>query len=59
VQSVAGGAAAGKGAASAAGAAAASSPAYTGIRQAAMKIIQEEGFMSFWKGNGALIIRVR
>ncbi|KAG2445372.1 hypothetical protein HYH02_008837 [Chlamydomonas schloesseri] len=32
--------------------------AYTGVGQAAMKIIREEGFLAFWKGNGVNIIRI-
>ncbi|KAG2502088.1 hypothetical protein HYH03_000580 [Edaphochlamys debaryana] len=32
--------------------------AYTGVGQAAAKIIREEGFLAFWKGNGVNIIRI-
>lgn len=35
-----------------------SSTAYTGVGQAASKIIREEGFLAFWKGNGTNIIRI-
>jgi solute carrier family 25 (mitochondrial phosphate transporter), member 23/24/25/41 len=32
--------------------------AYTGVWQAASKILKEEGFVAFWKGNGTNIIRI-
>lgn len=32
--------------------------AYTGIRQAARKILKEEGARAFWKGNGVNVVRV-
>uniref|UniRef100_A0A7S0R2M7 Uncharacterized protein n=1 Tax=Chlamydomonas leiostraca TaxID=1034604 RepID=A0A7S0R2M7_9CHLO len=32
--------------------------AYTGIFQAAGKILREEGFLALWKGNSVLIIRI-
>ena len=32
--------------------------AYTGVWQAASKILKEEGFIAFWKGNGTNIIRI-
>ena len=32
--------------------------AYTGVWQAASKILKEEGFAAFWKGNGTNIIRI-
>ena len=35
-----------------------SATAYTGVGQAASKIIREEGFRAFWKGNGTNIIRI-
>lgn len=35
-----------------------SSTAYTGVWQAAKKIVSEEGFLAFWKGNGTNIIRI-
>lgn len=35
-----------------------SATAYTGVGQAAAKIIREEGFLAFWKGNGVNIIRI-
>ncbi|PSC70667.1 mitochondrial substrate carrier [Micractinium conductrix] len=35
-----------------------SSTAYTGVGQAARKILAEEGFRAFWKGNGLNIIRI-
>lgn len=31
---------------------------YTGVSHAALKIIQEEGFLAFWKGNGVNIVRI-
>lgn len=31
--------------------------AYTGVGQAARKILAEEGLLAFWKGNGLNIIR--
>mmetsp|Transcript_21346 Transcript_21346/g.69102 ORF Transcript_21346/g.69102 Transcript_21346/m.69102 type:complete len:330 (+) Transcript_21346:1499-2488(+) len=31
---------------------------YTGLGQATMKILREEGVLSFWKGNGVNIIRI-
>lgn len=35
-----------------------SSTAYTGVWQAASKILREEGILAFWKGNGTNIIRI-
>lgn len=35
-----------------------SATAYTGVWQAASKIMQEEGFRAFWKGNGTNIVRI-
>eukprot|EP00877_Chromochloris_zofingiensis_P005196 jgi/Chrzof1/14678/Cz09g11230.t1 len=35
-----------------------SANAYTGVWQAASKILREEGFLAFWKGNGVNIIRI-
>ena len=35
-----------------------SATAYTGVGQAAGKIVREEGFRAFWKGNGTNIIRI-
>jgi solute carrier family 25 phosphate transporter 23/24/25/41 len=35
-----------------------SATAYTGVWQAAGKILREEGFIAFWKGNGTNIIRI-
>jgi solute carrier family 25 (mitochondrial phosphate transporter), member 23/24/25/41 len=35
-----------------------SATAYTGVGQAFRKIYAEEGFLSFWKGNGVNVIRV-
>lgn len=35
-----------------------SATAYTGVWQAARKIVSEEGFLAFWKGNGTNIIRI-
>ena len=35
-----------------------SSTAYTGVGQAAAKIVREEGVRAFWKGNGTNIIRI-
>lgn len=35
-----------------------SATAYTGVGQAASKIIREEGVRAFWKGNGTNIIRI-
>jgi solute carrier family 25 phosphate transporter 23/24/25/41 len=35
-----------------------SATAYTGVGQAAAKILREEGFAAFWKGNGTNIIRI-
>lgn len=35
-----------------------SANAYTGVGQAAAKIIREEGVRAFWKGNGTNIIRI-
>uniref|UniRef100_A0A383V5H6 ADP/ATP translocase n=1 Tax=Tetradesmus obliquus TaxID=3088 RepID=A0A383V5H6_TETOB len=35
-----------------------SATAYTGVGQAARKILSEEGFLAFWKGNGVNIIRI-
>ncbi|GFR43348.1 hypothetical protein Agub_g4270 [Astrephomene gubernaculifera] len=32
--------------------------AYTGVFQSAAKILREEGFLAFWKGNGVNIIRI-
>ncbi|PNH02235.1 putative envelope ADP,ATP carrier protein, chloroplastic [Tetrabaena socialis] len=32
--------------------------AYTGLFQAGSKIIREEGFWAFWKGNGVNIVRI-
>ncbi|MEW5313430.1 MAG: hypothetical protein WDW38_004999 [Sanguina aurantia] len=32
--------------------------AYTGVGQAATKILREEGFKAFWKGNGVNVVRV-
>lgn len=32
--------------------------AYTGVRQAALKIAREEGIAAFWKGNGVNIVRI-
>lgn len=31
---------------------------YTGVGQAMAKILREEGFLAFWKGNGTNIIRI-
>lgn len=35
-----------------------SSTPYTGVVQAARKIIHEEGFLAFWKGNGMNVVRI-
>ncbi|KAF6257183.1 mitochondrial substrate carrier protein [Scenedesmus sp. NREL 46B-D3] len=35
-----------------------SATAYTGVGQAARKILSEEGFLAFWKGNGVNIVRI-
>lgn len=35
-----------------------SQPAYTGVLQAARKILHEEGALAFWKGNGTNILRI-
>jgi solute carrier family 25 phosphate transporter 23/24/25/41 len=32
--------------------------AYTGVGQAAAKILREEGLLAFWKGNGVNVVRV-
>lgn len=37
---------------------AASEQAYTGVLQAARKILHEEGILAFWKGNGTNILRI-
>ncbi len=34
------------------------SKAYTGVLQAASKILSEEGFFAFWKGNSLNVVRV-
>lgn len=31
---------------------------YTGVLQAASKIIRDEGYLAFWKGNGVNIVRI-
>jgi hypothetical protein len=33
-------------------------PKYTGIGQATMTVVKEEGVMALWKGNGANVLRV-
>jgi len=32
--------------------------AYTSVRQAGLRIYREEGFLAFWKGNGANVVRI-
>lgn len=32
--------------------------AYTGVGQSVLKIVREEGFLAFWKGNGTNVIRI-